>query len=441
MVGRSHSRPVPDSWRCALRGRAEYLLCAASIEQSRSVFRFIRQALEPTGRYRFLDASTRIGITGPGNTRLRVLSSNGRTAQGIVGCPLLLADEPGSWECVGGQTMFNAIETAKGKPGSPLRTIYIGTAAELAPGASGGWWHKLVSGGSRGSTYVQALQGDPKKWDHWREIQRVNPLTRISSEFRAQLREERDAARHDSQLRARFLSFRLNRPTEDEAKVLITVADWQRALLRPVPEKFGRPVVALDMGQGRAWSAIVALWPSGRVEARAVAPGLPSLADQERRDRVPRGTYQRLAEAGVLTTDGDLRVPRASAVIEIALRFSPQYIICDRARVAEVLDAVRGKVRVVQRVVQWFEAAADVRSLRKTVKDGPLACEARSRGLVTVSLSAARVENDKAGNVRMVKRDAANNTARDDVAAALLLASGAMARRKPARPLRFAVAG
>ena len=37
---------------------AEYLLCAASLEQARIVFRFLRSALEPTGYYRFLDAST-----------------------------------------------------------------------------------------------------------------------------------------------------------------------------------------------------------------------------------------------------------------------------------------------------------------------------------------------------------------------------------------------
>ena len=77
---------------------SEYLLCAGSIEQARLCFRFVRPALEPTGMYRFLDSATRIGITGPENTRLRVLSSNAKTAMGIVGCPLLVADEPGSWE-------------------------------------------------------------------------------------------------------------------------------------------------------------------------------------------------------------------------------------------------------------------------------------------------------------------------------------------------------
>ena len=89
---------------------AEYLLCAASIEQARIVFRFVRADLEPRGGYRFLDSFTRIGITHvASNTRLRVLSSNARTAMGIVGCPLLVADEPGSWETVGGELMHDAI--------------------------------------------------------------------------------------------------------------------------------------------------------------------------------------------------------------------------------------------------------------------------------------------------------------------------------------------
>ena len=69
---------------------AEYLLCAASIEQARIVFRFVQADLEPTGEYRFLDSATRIGIThAASNTRLRVLSSNANTAMGIVNCPPL----------------------------------------------------------------------------------------------------------------------------------------------------------------------------------------------------------------------------------------------------------------------------------------------------------------------------------------------------------------
>ena len=63
------------------RPDTESVLCAASIEQARIVFRFARSELEPRGGYRFLDSHTRIGIVHVAtNTRLRVIGSNGRTA-------------------------------------------------------------------------------------------------------------------------------------------------------------------------------------------------------------------------------------------------------------------------------------------------------------------------------------------------------------------------
>ena len=127
------------------RAGTESVLCAASIEQARIVFRFAREALEPSSEYRFLDSHTRIGITHkPTNTRLRVIGSNGRTAMGLVGCPWAICDEPGAWETNGGTLLHDAIETAKGKPGSPLTAVYIGT---LAPAISG-WWHDLIKRGS-----------------------------------------------------------------------------------------------------------------------------------------------------------------------------------------------------------------------------------------------------------------------------------------------------
>ena len=86
---------------------AEYLLCAASLEQARLAYLFSRADLEPTGEYRFLDSVTRIGITHKAsNTRLRVMSSKAKSAFGIVGVPLLVGDEPGSWETQNGTLMF-----------------------------------------------------------------------------------------------------------------------------------------------------------------------------------------------------------------------------------------------------------------------------------------------------------------------------------------------
>ena len=138
--------------------------------------------------------------------------------------------------------------------------------------------------GSAGSTYVKLLQGDLDKWDQWPEIRKVNPLTAVSPDFRRKLLEERDAARGDTRLKARFLSFRMNIPSSDESAILLTVDDWKLAEARPVGLPAGRPIVAIDLGSGRAWSAAVAMWQSGRIEAMALSPGIPDLDEQEKRD-------------------------------------------------------------------------------------------------------------------------------------------------------------
>ena len=270
------------------RAGDENVLLSGSFDQARYVYRFAKGLLGE-GAYVYADNKQRMEIRHKASgTRLTVKSSRARGAFGIVGAKIALADEPGAWDQVGGELMADALDTALGKPDSDLTVIYIGT---IAPARSG-WWVDLVRGGSSGSTFVQALEGDPARWDFWPEIRRCNPLMSLFAESRATLLEERDAARADSRLKARFLSYRLNCPSEDSDTILLTVDEWRAVLAREVPARRGRPVVGVDCGAGRAWSAAAAVWPDGRVEALAIAPGTPSLADQETRDRVPGGTYQ-----------------------------------------------------------------------------------------------------------------------------------------------------
>ena len=240
-------------------------MCASSIEQARIVFRFVRANLGDSTDYRFLDSLSRIGITHKATaTRLRVISSNGKGAMGIVGSPIVVADEPGAWEVTGGGLMADAILTGLGKPESPMKAIFIGT---LAPSTSG-WWHDLIKDGTQGSSHVTLLQGDADKWDQWAEIRRCNPLVAVSEPFRRKLLEERDKAREDTRLKARFLSYRLNLPSADESETLLTVDDFDRMASRPVPDRAGRPIVAVDLGGGRAWSAATAVWQNRAVSRR-----------------------------------------------------------------------------------------------------------------------------------------------------------------------------
>lgn len=384
------------------------------------MFKPLRAELEPTGQYRFLDSQRSLGITHkPTNTKLRVQSSNGKTAMGLVNVPVLIADEPGAWEVSGGQLMWDAIATALGKPGSTMRVILIGT---LAPAMSG-WWHDLIAAGTHDHIYVQSLVGRSKKWDSWKEISRVNPLMSKFTESRRQLRIELKEAQNDTRLKARFISYRLNRPTADESEILLTDEDWSLALKRPVPDADGAPVVGMDLGQGRSWSAAVAVWPNGRIEALACAPGIPSLEEQETRDKVPSGTYTKLEDTGRLIVADGLQVQPVASLIEaiIDLWGAPSTIIADRFRVAEIEDY--SPCEVVPRVTRWSEAGEDIRILRKWCKDGPLAVERESRKLITASLMVSMVKSDDQGNCRLAKRGF-NGESRDDVSAAMLLGVG-----------------
>ena len=152
---------------------------------------------------------------------------------------------------------------------------------------------------------------------------------------------------------------------------------------------------------------------------------------------MPSGTYRKLAAQGSLMLADGLRVPSAGQLVKaVRARWgAPEVIVCDRFRLDDLRDTSPG-CRIVPRVSRWSESSADIRALRKMAKDGPLSCESASRALLTASLSAALVKPDDSDNVRLVKRGT-NNTARDDVAAALVLAAGAVDRAPKAPTWRY----
>ena len=245
----------------------EYVLGSASLDQARLTFGFIREALENVvdvdgkAAYRFIDSVTRLGATHrASNTKLRVISSSGKGAMGIVRTKIAVLDEPGALELVGGELLATALFTAQGKPGSKLKVVMVGTLSPMATRA-GHWWYDLVHAGGKGKTHVQLFQGELEGWDKWSTIRRANPLANIDAGFREKLLEERNAARLNTRLKAQFLSYRLNLPTADAAQMVLTVEDWQRVLRRDVKEREGRPIVGVDLGQSRAWSTAVALCP------------------------------------------------------------------------------------------------------------------------------------------------------------------------------------
>ena len=415
---------------------SESVMLASSLDQARACFSVLRSTLGETG-YRFLDSSQRIRARHVASrSTVRVASSDSKRALGILNAPLIVLDEPAALHSRDGASMADALMTSGGK--TEQRLILIGTKA---PAPAGGWWRKLLASGGAAGEYIQVHEGsdDDADWHLWSNVKKANPLVGVNPHLGPKLKAELIKARRDDDAKRRFLSFRLNRPAQSASSVLLTTSQWDAVEARPVPAASGRPIIGLDCGSSRAWSTAAILWRSGRLGSICLCPGIPSLADQERRDAKPRGLYQRLAAAGLLHVDEGRRVVRVDELVARAMRFHPSVVVCDRFRYEEVLDAVRGRCPVVRRRTRWSESTTDIMALRRLARDGDLAVEEHSRPLFVLALAESQVIEEE-GNIRMKKIDS-NNRHRDDLAAALILAAGVLSRApKPART-RIALVG
>ena len=360
----------------------EVLGVSASLEQSRIMLTFVRQALAQTEQdYRWLDSGQRLQVTHKGSlTKLRILSSSGKRALGLVNFSTIYGDEPGSWESRGGALMHDALRTSLGKRPAQ-RLVLIGTRAPADPGS---WWPSLLDAGSGQGVHVSIQAADDDAaWDEWSTIRKANPLVTRNASLRRTILRERDSARRNETERAAFRAYRLNAMVDAYAEMLVAADDWRAVERREVPDRKGRPLVAIDVGYARSWTGCWCLWPNGRSEAYAVSPGVPDLAERERQDGVPRGLYRKLLEDGSLIVDEGLRTARIQTMLDHLVKqgISPDVMFADRFLLETLQDLVRGRWPVVFRKTRWSEATSDIAALRRLVADGPLAIAEQSRGL------------------------------------------------------------
>ena len=407
---------------------ASNVLIAGSIKQSRPGFRLARAALGEDG-YRFEDSNQAVKILHlASQTRLDVHAANAKTALGWLGARLILVDEgavvPGD--------LWDAIETTLGKG---LTTIVV--CGTLAPSGRDDWWPKLVKRGSGPGVHVTALHGAADTWDTWPTIRKCNPLASVNPRLRRTLLRERDESRRDERLRARFLSLRLNVPTRTDGRELIPPDQWETVLDRPVPPREGAAVLGLDLGASRSWSAAALWWRNGRAEVYASIPGIPDIDVQERSLGFGRGVLRSMVAQGTVAVAEGKRVADIDVLLDRLPAVDVQGVVADRFLAGAMGDALAARryPPVEWRVSQWSTATEDLASFRRYVLDGPLSVARECRPLATIGMADAEVERDTSGNARLHKRDWRK---RDDVAAALLLAGGAVRRWPVAAPLGFA---
>ena len=393
---------------------ADNKLIAGSFQQARVVFRLLRSELGEEGyRYEDSNQSTKV-LHVATRTRVQVHGANHRTLLGFLGVRILVVDEPAAVS----DAMWAAIVGSCGKTKTTI--LCVGT---IAPAETPHWWPALLARGSRPGVHVTVLQGDRETWDQWQTIRKANPIAAVNPILRATLIREVAEARRDDRLRARFQSDRLNLPTKDETTELVPAHEWERMLARPVLERDGAAVLAIDLGASRSWSAATLMWKNGRCECFASVPGVPTLDVQERRDGLPPGLLQHLVDGGALGVSHGLRMAEIDTLLDlIPQEVAIEAVVADRFALATLTDAVaaRGYPDPEFVVNQWSTASTAIAAFRSCVLDGPMSMSESGRLLASTSVSQAAVEPDNSGNIRMRKGHRRN---RDDVAQSLILAA------------------
>ena len=412
----------------------ENVLVAASRPQAAIVLDFARAALGESDGYRWAK-DTAIHIAS--RTRVRVISSDSRRALGLgANVRIVIADEPGAWSPTAGRRLWDAITTALGKRKTTI--IAVGTLAPAPLTGPASWWPSFVASGNSDGRHVALLQADADKWRDFDEVLRVNPVAAINPHLRRTLAREHEAALSSERAARPFRQYRLNIPGEPvDTQPLVTAAEWARVCARPVPACEGRPTIGVDLGGSRSWSAACAVWPSGRVESWALAPGVPSLAEAEREDQVSEGAYRELVRSGGLAVDEARAVPDIGLLLSRIWEWEPTVLVSDPYRSAELYQVVAGRVRIIERARGGGESTSNVQALRARLLDTAAGVSEASRALLGAAFAQTSLVIDATGITKVTKARAKRS--RDDAAAALLLAAGELARRPAPVALRGAV--
>ena len=426
-----------------LHGRRREAVCvASSFDQSKIIFEDVltflwaRHDLGNRRQWRLQDSANRAIVEHvPTGARVRCVGSDPKKAHGLR--PFLaLADEPAQWDAAKQDRMLAAIRTGMGKvPGSKM--IALGTR----PADAEHWFAKMLTGA--GVAYHQCHAAGPDDPPfRARTWARANPSLSHLPSLAATIKEEALHAKADAAMLAAFRALRLNLGTEDaEVAVLLEAGTWEAiegAADRP-PDGAGA-VWGVDLGTSAAMSAVAAYWPStGRLEALAAFPAEPALVERGLRDGAGR-LYVECHARGDLIVAGGAAVDIGELLQAALDRFgAPARVVADRWREAELRDVLEraGVPRAALEVrgMGFQDGGEDVRLFRRACLEGKVTPVPSL--LIRSAMAEARTVSDPAGNTKLSKGSQGGRRlrARDDAAAAAILAVAAGVRL-PARPPR-----
>ena len=313
---------------------AENVIVASSFDQGlliwRHVLRFLQPAIEcEPGRFRIQDSANRASITDRRTgAMLRVLGSDPRRMHGLAPY-LLILDEVAQWPGTTLGRALAALETSRGKI-ADAKLIAIGTR----PG-SGDHPFQIGLDGGYDYTQVHAAPPDdpPFRKSTWLKS---NPSLSRMPDLETAIRRESRHAKLDPQQLQQFRALRLNAGVSDTSEqILLEPSLWEA--IEGTALAAGDYCLGIDCGTNAAMSAASAYWPqTGRLDAFAVYPEIPNLAERGLRDGCGN-LYVRQAERNELLIAGERVSDLGAMLTEVRDRWGiPSLLVVDRWREAEL---------------------------------------------------------------------------------------------------------
>ena len=362
---------------------------------------------------------------------LRCLGSEPKRIHGIA--PFLtVIDEPAQLATNTAEETYSTLRTSMGKIDGG-RLIVLGTRP--LEGVDH-FFNDLLSGEA---DYVQihaCTKGQDADFQK-RSWEKACPsLKEGMPSLLAEIQAEARRAKKNPNLLSGFRALRLNMGSAPANRSHVIDGDAWVAATKDDARREGPYVLGIDLSDGAAQSAAAGYWrQTGRLEGMATFPAIPSLGERGLRDGVGQ-LYIKCEKRGELfTTPG-----RAVNVGELLRRVlaewgTPTVVVADRYRERDLRSALDvtnfPQASLIMRGMGWFHGSDDIRGIRRAFLEGRV--HPVSSLLLSAAFREAVTMANPAGDEKLAKatQNGRRLRARDDSAAAAILAIGEAQRRWP----------
>ena len=413
--------------------RGDTVIVGPSLDQAKLSFAHILAFLGPKlydrKRFKLWDTrhNARIENKSTGAT-LQCRSCLPERLHGIAPSFLIL-DEPAQWPRNVAQESYQVLQTSRGKiDGSRLITMGTRPVASLDH-----FFNDLMTEARYSQVHCASGDDDPFARRTWNKACPSLKSGGMPALLR-QYREESERARHNPAVLASFRALRLNlgmRPVN--VSHVVSPEDWQQA--EGVAEPTGQYVLGLDLSDGHAMCGASAFWlETGKLEAMAAFPSVPSLAERGLADGVG-DLYLCCHDRHELILTPGRAVSVSHLLGECLKRWGrPCAIVADRYRsrdLRQALDEAKfPQSNLIHRGMGYKDGAEDVRLFRRAIFENKVVPEESL--LLRAAFSEALTCSDPAGNAKLAKsgEGSKRGRAKDDAAAAAILAVAEGMRRR-----------